>query len=41
LTEAGERLIRYYDETDQPQKAREWREKMKPPLTETDSNAVK
>jgi serine/threonine protein kinase/tetratricopeptide (TPR) repeat protein len=28
LTEAGERVIRLYDETKQPEKAREWREKM-------------
>jgi hypothetical protein len=30
LAEAGERLIRYYEETDQPKKAREWREKVSP-----------
>jgi eukaryotic-like serine/threonine-protein kinase len=30
LTEAGERLIRYYEETNQPEKARAWREKLKP-----------
>jgi tetratricopeptide (TPR) repeat protein len=29
LTEAGERVIRYYAETNQPEKAREWREKVK------------
>ena len=29
LTEAGERVIRYYEETNQPEKAREWREKVK------------
>ena len=28
LTEAGERLIRYYEETNQPEKAREWRERL-------------
>jgi tetratricopeptide (TPR) repeat protein len=30
LPEAGERVIRYYEETKQPEKARAWREKMKP-----------
>jgi tetratricopeptide (TPR) repeat protein len=30
LTEAGERVIRYYEQTNQPEKAREWREKLKP-----------
>jgi serine/threonine protein kinase len=28
LTEAGERVIRYYEETNQPEKARQWREKL-------------
>ena len=28
LTEAGERVIRYYEETNHPEKAREWREKI-------------
>jgi hypothetical protein len=28
LTKAGDRLIRFYDETKQPEKAREWREKI-------------
>jgi serine/threonine protein kinase len=28
LTEAGERVIRYYEETNQPEKAREWRERL-------------
>jgi hypothetical protein len=30
LPEAGERVIRYYEETKQPEKARAWREKLKP-----------
>jgi eukaryotic-like serine/threonine-protein kinase len=29
LTEAGERVIRYYEETNQPEKAREWRKKIR------------
>jgi tetratricopeptide (TPR) repeat protein len=29
LTRAGERLIRFYEATNQPEKAREWREKVK------------
>jgi len=29
VTEAGERVVRYYEETNQPEKAREWREKLK------------
>jgi hypothetical protein len=29
LTDAGERLIRYYEATNQPEKAREWREKIR------------
>ena len=29
LTEAGERLIRYYEETDQPEKARTLREELR------------
>jgi hypothetical protein len=29
LTEAGARVVRYYEETNQPEKAREWREKVK------------
>jgi hypothetical protein len=28
LTEAGERVVRYYEETNQPEKAREWRERL-------------
>jgi pentatricopeptide repeat protein len=28
LTEAGERVIRYYEETNQPEKARAWRERL-------------
>jgi hypothetical protein len=28
LTEAGERLIRSYEETNQPEKAREWQERL-------------
>jgi serine/threonine protein kinase len=28
LTEAGEWVVRYYEETNQPEKAREWREKL-------------
>jgi tetratricopeptide (TPR) repeat protein len=28
LTEAGERLVRYYEETDHPEKAREWQKKV-------------
>jgi hypothetical protein len=28
LPEAGERVIRYYEETNQPEKAREWQEKL-------------
>jgi tetratricopeptide (TPR) repeat protein len=28
ITEVGERIIRYYEETDQPEKAREWRERL-------------
>jgi hypothetical protein len=28
LPEAGERVIRYYEETNQPERAREWREKI-------------
>jgi serine/threonine protein kinase len=28
LTETGERVIRYYEETNQPEKAREWRRKL-------------
>ena len=28
LTEAGERVIRYYEETNQPEKARQWRERV-------------
>jgi hypothetical protein len=30
LTEAGERLVRLYEETKQPEKAREWRAKISP-----------
>jgi tetratricopeptide (TPR) repeat protein len=29
LPEAGERVIRYYEETNQPEKAREWRERLR------------
>jgi hypothetical protein len=29
LTEAGERVVRYYEETNQPEKAREWRERLR------------
>jgi tetratricopeptide (TPR) repeat protein len=29
LTEAGQRVVRYFEETNQPEKAREWREKLK------------
>jgi serine/threonine protein kinase len=29
IAEAGERVVRLYDETNQPEKAREWREKLK------------
>jgi tetratricopeptide (TPR) repeat protein len=28
LTQAGDRLVRYFEETNQPEKAREWREKI-------------
>ena len=28
LPEAGERVVRYYEETGQPEKAREWRERL-------------
>jgi tetratricopeptide (TPR) repeat protein len=30
LTEAGERIVRFYEVTNQPEKARVWREKLKP-----------
>jgi serine/threonine protein kinase len=30
LTDAGERVVRYYEVTNQPEKAREWREKVGP-----------
>jgi len=41
LAEAGERVIRYYEETNQPEKARAWREKVKPKLPDATSNSVK
>ncbi len=28
LTEAGERVVHYYEETNQPEEAAEWREKV-------------
>jgi tetratricopeptide (TPR) repeat protein len=31
LTDAGERLVRFYEATDQPENAREWREKLAAP----------
>jgi serine/threonine protein kinase/tetratricopeptide (TPR) repeat protein len=41
LTEAGERVIRFYEVTNQPEKAREWREKVKPKLLDRASSGVK
>ena len=28
LTEAGDRVVRYYEETNEPEKARQWQEKL-------------
>jgi serine/threonine protein kinase/tetratricopeptide (TPR) repeat protein len=41
LTEAGERVVRYYEETNQPAKAREWREKLKANERGTASHGIK
>jgi serine/threonine protein kinase/regulator of sirC expression with transglutaminase-like and TPR domain len=41
LAEAAERLVRLYEATDQPEKARAWREKVKPQLPEAASPGVK
>ena len=41
LTKAGDRLIRFYEVTNQPEKARAWREKVKPKLPDATSNSVK
>jgi eukaryotic-like serine/threonine-protein kinase len=41
LTEAGERVVRYYEETNQPEKARVWREKLKPKLPDATSGGSK
>jgi serine/threonine protein kinase len=41
LTMAAERLIRLYDVTNQPEKARAWRKKVKPNLPNATSGAVK
>jgi hypothetical protein len=31
LTQAGERVVRFYEATNQPEKVREWREKLQLP----------
>ena len=41
LSKAGDRLIRFYELTDQPEKARAWREKIKPKLPDAASDGVK
>ncbi len=41
LTEAGERLVRFYEVTDQPEKARAWRAKLKAREPRTASGGVK
>jgi tetratricopeptide (TPR) repeat protein len=40
LTEAGERVVRYYEETNQPEKARAWREKLDLNRPEADTSGV-
>ena len=40
-TEAGERIVRFYEVTNQPGKARAWREKVKPNLSDGTSTGVK
>jgi serine/threonine-protein kinase len=41
LTDAGERVVHYYAVTGQPEKARLWREKLKPKLTDTVTSTTK
>jgi tetratricopeptide (TPR) repeat protein len=41
LTEAGERVVRYYEATHQPEKARAWREKLMPKPPDAASTGAK
>ena len=41
LTEAGERVVCFYQVTNQPEKARAWQEKVKPKLPDAASAGVK
>jgi eukaryotic-like serine/threonine-protein kinase len=41
LVEAGERVVRFYEVTNQPEKARMWREKVKPKQPDAQSDGVK
>jgi hypothetical protein len=41
LAEAGERVVRFYEATNQPEKARVWREKAKTKLPDAASTGIK
>ncbi len=41
LVAAGERVVRFYEVTNQPEKARAWRERVKPKLPDATSDGVK
>jgi hypothetical protein len=41
MAEAGQRVVRFYEATNQPEKARVWREKVKSPLPDRASATAK